>query len=113
MKKKLKWSPLLTFCVFLILSAIISLFISLLMKKSVLIELEIITGLVSLLIFSFLSVILYHDSSLHRLVLCNTFRSAFHFEDWKMISYNFSLREKLSFQEFLHPDIEYGSDVEG
>lgn len=66
MKKKLKWSPLLTFYVFLILSAIISLFIFLLMKKSALIELEIITGLVSLMIFSFLSVILYHGVGFNR-----------------------------------------------
>jgi hypothetical protein len=60
MGKKIKWSPVLTFYVFLILSAIISLFVFLLMKKSILTELEIITGLVSLLIFLFLSIILYH-----------------------------------------------------
>ena len=30
-----------------------------------------------------------------------------------VLHYNFSQGEKLSFQEFLHPDIEYGSDVEG
>lgn len=60
MGKKLKWSPVLTFYVFLILTVITSLFIFLFMKKSVLVELEIITGLVSLLIFVFLSVILYH-----------------------------------------------------
>ena len=58
--KKLRWSPVLTFYVFLILSAIISLFVFLSMKKSILIELEIITGLVSFLIFLFFSIILYH-----------------------------------------------------
>lgn len=60
MGKKLKWSPVLTFYLFLILTVITSLFIFLFMKKSILMELEIITGLVSLLIFVFLSVILYH-----------------------------------------------------
>jgi hypothetical protein len=60
MKEKLKWSPLLTFYVFLFLTVITSLFVFLLMKKSVLIEMEIITGLVSFLIFVFLSLILYH-----------------------------------------------------
>ncbi|MFA6568789.1 MAG: hypothetical protein WCS96_11300 [Victivallales bacterium] len=60
MGEKLKWSPLLTFNVFLFLSVIISLFVFLFMKKSILIELEIITGLVSFLIFLFFSIILYH-----------------------------------------------------
>ncbi|MFA6294503.1 MAG: hypothetical protein WC637_22115 [Victivallales bacterium] len=66
MMKKPRWSPVLTFYVFLSLAAIISLFIFLLMKKSLYVELEIITGLVSFLIFLFLSVMLYHGVAFNK-----------------------------------------------
>ncbi|MFZ2654235.1 MAG: hypothetical protein WAX69_04920 [Victivallales bacterium] len=61
-----KWSPLLTFYVFLFLVIAVSLFIFLFMKKSILIELETITGLVSFLIFLFLSIVLYHGVGFNR-----------------------------------------------
>jgi hypothetical protein len=58
--KKMKWSPLLTFYIFSALTLIISLLVFMLMKYSMLAELEIITGLISLLIFLFLGTALYH-----------------------------------------------------